>query len=73
MVTGPYRIPNVEIETKVVYTHTPFSGAMRGFGSPQAHFAIESLMDMMAECLGLDPADLRRKNLLNQGDTLPTG
>ncbi len=72
MVTGPYRIPNVQIETKVVYTHTPFSGAMRGFGSPQAHFAIESLMDMLADRLGIDPAELRRKNLLKQGDTLPT-
>ncbi len=72
MVTGPYRIPNVKIETKVVYTHTPFSGAMRGFGSPQAHFAIESCMDMLAEKLGMDAAELRRKNILQQGDTLPT-
>lgn len=72
MVTGPYRIPNVKIETKVVYTHTPFSGAMRGFGSPQAHFAIESCMDMLAEKLGIDAAELRRKNILQQGDTLPT-
>lgn len=72
MVTGPYFIPNVKIETKVVYTHTPFSGAMRGFGSPQAHFAIESSMDMLAERLGLDAAELRRKNLLKEGDTLPT-
>ena len=72
MVTGPYRIPNVTIETKVVYTHTPYSGAMRGFGSPQAHFAIESALDMLAERLNMDPAALRRKNLLRQGDVLPT-
>ncbi len=72
MVTGPYRIPNVNIETQVVYTHTPFSGAMRGFGSPQAHFAIESCMDMLAEKLSMDAADLRRKNILQQGDALPT-
>lgn len=72
MMTGPYRISNVKIETKVVYTHTPFSGAMRGFGSPQAHFAIESCMDMLAEKLGMDAGDLRRKNILQQGDTLPT-
>lgn len=72
MVTGPYRIPNVKIKTQVVYTHTPFSGAMRGFGSPQAHFAIESIMDMLAEKLGMDAGDLRRRNILQQGDTLPT-
>ncbi|HTX78026.1 MAG TPA: xanthine dehydrogenase family protein molybdopterin-binding subunit, partial [Longilinea sp.] len=72
MVTGPYRIPNVSIETKVVYTHSPYGGAMRGFGSPQAHFAIESCMDMLAERLGMDAAELRRKNILHIGDALPT-
>jgi xanthine dehydrogenase molybdenum-binding subunit len=72
MVTGPYHIPNVNIETKVVYTHSPYSGAMRGFGSPQAHFAIESAMDMLAKKLNMDPVELRRKNLLKQGDFLPT-
>ena len=72
MVTGSYRIPNVSIETKVIYTHTPYSGAMRGFGSPQAHFAIESAVDMLAERLGMDAAELRRKNILRQGDVLPT-
>ena len=72
MVTGPYRIPNVSVETKVVYTHTPYSGAMRGFGSPQAHFAIESALDMLAERLGMDAAELRRKNILHQGDVLPS-
>jgi len=72
MVTGPYHIPNVSIETQVVYTHTPYSGAMRGFGSPQAHFAIESALDMLAARLGLDAAELRRRNLLHQGDLLPT-
>lgn len=72
MVTGPYRIPNVSVETKVVYTHSPISGAMRGFGSPQAHFAIESAMDMLAERLGMDPAGLRKKNILHCGDVLPS-
>ncbi|MDP3449253.1 MAG: xanthine dehydrogenase family protein molybdopterin-binding subunit, partial [Anaerolineaceae bacterium] len=72
MVAGPYNIPNAAIETKVVYTHTPYSGAMRGFGSPQAHFAIESAMDMLAERLKMDSIDIRRKNLLHTGDILPT-
>jgi len=48
MVPGSYRIPNVSVDTRVVYTHSPYSGAMRGFGSPQAHFATESLLDMLA-------------------------
>jgi CO/xanthine dehydrogenase Mo-binding subunit len=72
MVTGPYRIPNVAVETNVVFTTSPSSGAMRGFGSPQAHFAIESAMDMLAERLGLDAADLREKNILHPGDALPS-
>ena len=72
MLAGAYRIPNVHVETHVVYTHSPFSGAMRGFGSPQAHFAIESLMDMLAHELSLDPLELRRKNALRPGDRLFT-
>lgn len=72
MVTGPYRIPNVSIETKVIYTHSPYSGAMRGFGSPQAHFAIESAMDMLAARLKMEAVEIRRKNLLRSGDLLPT-
>lgn len=72
MVTGPYRIPNVKVETRVVYTHSPISGAMRGFGSPQAHFAIESAMDMLAERLGMDAGELRAKNILHPGDELPS-
>jgi CO/xanthine dehydrogenase Mo-binding subunit len=72
MVTGPYRIPNVAVETNVVFTTAPSCGAVRGFGSPQAHFAIESAMDMLAERLGMDAADLRHKNILHPGDMLPS-
>jgi xanthine dehydrogenase molybdenum-binding subunit len=72
VVPGPYRIPNVHVETNVVYTHSPYSGAMRGFGSPQAHFAIESCLNMLAERLGMDPLALRRKNILHPGDHLYT-
>lgn len=68
MVPGAYRIPNVLVETSVVYTNSPLSGAMRGFSSPQAHFATESLMDMLAAELAMDPLDLRRKNILKSGD-----
>jgi len=68
VVPGCYRIPNVHVHTRVAYTNSPFSGAMRGFGSPQAHFATESLLDMLAGRLGMDPLDLRRRNLLRPGD-----
>jgi CO/xanthine dehydrogenase Mo-binding subunit len=70
--TGSYRFPNVDIETLVSYTNSPLSGAMRGFGSPQAHFPLESMMDMLAEELGMDPVELRKKNLLQAGDKLAT-
>lgn len=70
---GSYRIPNVDLETLVAYTNVPLAGAMRGFGSPQSHFAIESLVDMMAAKLGLDPIEVRRKNILREGDKMFTG
>lgn len=70
--TGSYRIPNARVQTYVVYTNSPYSGAMRGFGSPQAHFAMESCMDMLAERLGMDPLELRRINILRPGDELFT-
>ena len=70
---GSYKIPNVDLETFVAYTNEPLAGAMRGFGSPQSHFAIESLVDMMAAELGLDPIDVRRKNILREGDMMYTG
>lgn len=72
VVPGAYRVPSVRVNTKVVYTNSPFSGAMRGFGSPQAHFATESLMDMLAVRLKMDPIELRRKNILKPGDRLFT-
>jgi xanthine dehydrogenase molybdenum-binding subunit len=72
MVPGAYRIPNVRVHTNVVYTNAPFSGAMRGFGSPQAHFATESLLDILAQKLEMDPLELRRKNILSPGDQVFT-
>lgn len=72
MAPGPYRCGNVRVGTNVVYTHSPLSGAMRGFGAPQAHFALESAMELLAEKLGMDPLALRRKNILHPGDVLTT-
>ncbi|MCU0487988.1 MAG: xanthine dehydrogenase family protein molybdopterin-binding subunit [Anaerolineales bacterium] len=68
MIQGAYRIPNLHVLTKVVYTNSPLSGAMRGFGSPQAQFATESMMDMLARQLNLDPLEIRRRNVLQPED-----
>lgn len=72
MVPGSYRTPHVRCKTLVAYTNAPFSGAMRGFGSPQAHFAMEGMLDMLAERLDMDPLELRRKNILRPGDAMFT-
>jgi CO/xanthine dehydrogenase Mo-binding subunit/aerobic-type carbon monoxide dehydrogenase small subunit (CoxS/CutS family) len=70
---GVYRVPNVDIDAKAVYTNNPNAGAMRGFGSNQAQFALESVMDMLAERVGVDGWDIRERNILNPGDTFTTG
>jgi xanthine dehydrogenase molybdenum-binding subunit len=70
---GPYRVPNVDVDAKAVYTNNPNAGAMRGFGSNQAQFAMEGIMDMLAEKVGVDGWDIRERNVLNPGDKLGTG
>jgi len=70
---GPYRVPNVDVESKAVYTNNPTSGAMRGFGTNQAHFAMEGIMDLLAEKVGADGYDIRIRNILNPGDAFATG
>ncbi|MBI5485745.1 MAG: molybdopterin-dependent oxidoreductase [Deltaproteobacteria bacterium] len=71
--TGPYLVPHVFGESRGVYTNGPLTGAMRGFGSPQINFAIESLMDDAAHAVGLDPVEFRRRNFFTQGCTTHTG
>jgi CO/xanthine dehydrogenase Mo-binding subunit/aerobic-type carbon monoxide dehydrogenase small subunit (CoxS/CutS family) len=70
---GPYRVPNVDISSSAVYTNNPTSGAMRGFGSNQAQFAMEGIMDLLAEKVGVDGWDIRERNILNPGDAFATG
>src|SRR5918997_1510625 len=70
---GPYDVPNALIDTYMVYTNNPPCGAMRGFGAVQACFAYEAQMDKLAEALDIDPVDLRIKNAIKPGDTLPFG
>jgi CO/xanthine dehydrogenase Mo-binding subunit len=70
---GAYRCDDVAIESRAVFTNSPPYGAFRGFGAPQSLFAIEMHMEKSARALGLDPIELRRRNFLRRGDTLPTG
>jgi CO/xanthine dehydrogenase Mo-binding subunit len=65
---GPYRIPAVDVTCSAVYTNTAPASSFRGFGAPQVTFASESQMDEAAERLGLDPLELRRRNVLAPGD-----
>jgi CO/xanthine dehydrogenase Mo-binding subunit len=71
--TGPYACENQRLEGVAVATHSPPNGAFRGFGAPQAMFAVERHMDRIARTLRIDPIRLRRINLLRDGDTTATG
>ncbi|GAB4478190.1 MAG: xanthine dehydrogenase subunit D [Anaerolineae bacterium] len=73
MCTGPYRIPNVHVDSYTVYTNNLPTGAFRGFGGPQGAFAAEMQMNRLAEALGMDPVELRLKNVLREGDLLSVG
>lgn len=73
MGTGPYIVPNVTVDCYGTYTNNPPCGAMRGFGMVQVAFACESQMDKAAAVLGLDPVDLRVRNAMREGATVPTG
>lgn len=70
--TGPYRVPNVHVDAYAVYTNNVPQAAFRGFGAPQGHFVAESQINKLAEKLGLDPVELRMKNLLRDGDDTST-
>ena len=70
---GPYRTANIRITSTLVYTNKIRGAQLRGLGVPEAAWAIESQMDMIAETLGVDPYDLRMKNMLDEGDTNPIG
>lgn len=70
---GPYRWPAVRIRGRVLRTHTAPNSAFRGFGAPQVEFAIERQMDRVARELGLDPFEIRARNVVDPGDRLPTG
>jgi CO/xanthine dehydrogenase Mo-binding subunit len=66
--TGPYDIHNAQIDSRAVYTHSVPGGAFRGFGGPQGALVAEGQMNKLAEALDMDPIELRRINLLHEGD-----
>ena len=72
-VSGPYEIPHLAVDSFAVLTHAVPGGAFRGFGAPQGAFVAETQMNKLAERLGLDPVELRRRNLLHDGSLGPTG
>jgi CO/xanthine dehydrogenase Mo-binding subunit len=73
MSTGPYRIDNVQINSRVVATNQSFTSAFRGFGGPQACIAYEQQMDEIAKALNMDPLGFRKINYLQTGDRNATG
>lgn len=70
---GPYRTPNVSIESRLVYTNKVSAGPYRGFGVPQLVWAHESAVDELARAQGRDPYEFRRQNLLREGELFATG
>ncbi|MGD0574373.1 MAG: xanthine dehydrogenase family protein molybdopterin-binding subunit [Anaerolineales bacterium] len=71
--TGPYEIPSVKVDAFAVYTNNIPGGAFRGFGGPQGLFVAETQMNKLAERLGLDPFELRGRNLIREGGLLSVG
>ncbi|HUF40173.1 MAG TPA: xanthine dehydrogenase family protein molybdopterin-binding subunit [Anaerolineales bacterium] len=70
MCTGPYEIENAAVDACCVYTNNIPGGAFRGFGGPQGAFAAEQQMNKLAQALGLDPVEIRRRNVIREGSRL---
>src|SRR5260370_5335922 len=71
--SGPYVMPAVRAEGRAIYTNETAAGAFRGFGVPQAVIATETLLDELAERLGIDALELRHRNAIRAGDRTATG
>lgn len=72
-ITSMYRVPASRVRCAVVYTNKNYGGSVRGFGNPQATFAVEQQMEEIADALGLDPMDVRLRNANQSGDVTPQG
>ena len=70
---GAYHVPNVDVEARAVYTNNPPAGAMRGYGVVQVTFAVEGILDRLAERVGIDGWEMRWRNALEAGDRFGTG
>ena len=70
-ISSLYRVPAINYRARCVFTNNTYSQAMRGYGNPQATFAIESSLDQLAEASGMDPYEMRLKNCNRPGDTTP--
>jgi CO/xanthine dehydrogenase Mo-binding subunit len=70
---GPYEIPNVKVDAYDIYTNNVPRGAFRGFGGPQAVYCAEQMVNKLAEALGMDPVELRMRNLAREGSLQTTG
>lgn len=70
---GPYKIPHIYVDSYCVYTNKPPGGAFRGFGVPKVAWAFESQMDDIAQALGVDPLEIRMKNVVGEGTIFATG
>lgn len=71
--TGPYFVPHVEAHSRGIFTNETPAGAFRGFGIPRAAIAHDTLMDMMAEKIGMDPLEFRLRNAIRKGQSTATG
>ena len=70
---GPYRIPNVDVWTHLVYTNTQPTGSVRAPAAPTVCWGLEQHLDEVAAAIGIDPVEFRRRNLVHAGDTIGLG
>jgi CO/xanthine dehydrogenase Mo-binding subunit len=73
LISGPYKIPNAQIDSYAVATNNLIAGGMRGFGTPEVAWAFEQNIDLIAEELGIDPVEFRLKNGMEKGTLMPSG
>ncbi len=73
MLSGSYHIPNIQADSRLVYTNNPWGAAARGAGPPQTHYALECAVDLLAEKAGIDRLEFRRRNSLKPGEAKATG
>jgi aldehyde oxidoreductase len=73
MLTSSYLVPNLAVTSRLVYTNNPWGSAARGAGPPQTHFALEAAVDLLAEKMGIDRLEFRKRNSLKPGEAKATG